>query len=182
MKAKISDRIAVLKEKLGGKSDSELEKGRDYPPKRVLSNGLLSDWLGKEVDWSSDKLEKFLTHWNINRAWWKTGEGEVFNQNGTHEQNGSDNSRKSLDEQKDIYKELYNKFIGEGSEYLLIHRDVLKEHRLVAVEQFEKDQKQMEQNAKELDRRTNELEGLREIIKELTARPINIQLPKVQKA
>ena len=131
----------------------------------------------------SEIVRNLIGTLGIRQQWWdkewESGSKDIFN---TSVQGEAAVAEKPLGEQKDIYKELYNKFIGEGSEYLLIHRDVLKEHRLVAVEQFEKDQRQMEQNAKELDRRAEQLEGLRELVKELSARPINIHLPKVQKA
>ena len=59
----------------------------------------------------------------------------------------SDNAEKPLgadNMDSEIYKEMYEKFIGTNSDYLVIHKDILKQHRIIAVEQFEKDKEERE--------------------------------------
>jgi|SRR5690606_797196 len=74
-----------------------------------------------------------------------------------------------------IYKELYEKFLGNNSEYLFLHKDVLKDHRLVSIDQIEQDRALHEQRSKEL-------QMLTEAIREIAMRPIQIQLPDIQGA
>lgn len=78
--AKIKERIEVLRQKMNNASVAELEKGGFEGDERLLGNGVISGWYDKTVDWTSDKLDKFLKHYNINPAWWRTGKGEVFNE------------------------------------------------------------------------------------------------------
>lgn len=70
-RVRIKDRIAVLEEKLG-KSGNLL--GQDAG----LGNGTVDAWSDKPIDYSTNMIEKFLTHHRINKEWWKTGKGEIF--------------------------------------------------------------------------------------------------------
>lgn len=148
--AKIGARIEVLREKLGNKTIAELEKGNLKGDDRLLGNGVISSWIDKPIEWTSDKLEKFLTHYNVNRTWWKTGEGEVFI---TPAQKPADNKEK-MDNREDVYRT-----IVEGhTEYLLVPREVLKETQLVSTEQIKRTWEELAEKNKELAAKNQELE------------------------
>lgn len=85
--AKIGDRIRILRKELGGISVRSLEMGGLPGGEWLLSNGLTSKWEDKTIDFTSTDLEVFLNHYNINREWWKTLEGPIFNEKPTHDPN-----------------------------------------------------------------------------------------------
>lgn len=119
-------------------------------------------------------------------------ETNVSHETGKHTrvQKASDNkaNRPSVN-RENVFEELYEKFLGTKSEYLVIHRDVLKEHRLIAVERLEEDKARsshdramLEQRAREVEQRSSEIQLLTAAIKEISARPINIQLSDIKRA
>lgn len=73
--------------------------------------------------------------------------------------------------EKDLYREMYEKFLGEDSQYLLIHKELLKEHRLIPI-------KEMELNA---DNQVKVILELTARLGQLAERPINIHFPNVEK-
>lgn len=97
-------------------------------------------------------------------------------ENNTHTQKRDEIKDNPLGEEAArIYAELYQRFLGANSEYLVIHRDVLKEHRLVAVEQLEKEKQQAQNAQQEISERMKQIEKLTDMIG-VAASP-NKQLP-----
>jgi hypothetical protein len=121
---KIGDRIEVLRVKLGNKTVAELEKGDLPGDERLLGNATISGWMDKPITWASDKLEKFLTHYRIDRTWWKTGEGKVFI---TSVQEPGDNKKNGMTTKETFYQDL----IENNEEYSLLPRAVLKDYKIV---------------------------------------------------
>lgn len=121
---KISERIKVLKDKLPFKSNRALEKGGLPNDEYVISNGLLAIWEKNNVEWMSNDLDRFLNHYNVNREWWKTGEGSVFN---TSVQKPSNNNGNGMTTKETFYSDL----IEGNEEYSLIPRAVLKDYKIV---------------------------------------------------
>jgi hypothetical protein len=159
---KISDRIPVLMAKLGLAAVSDLEKGPNWDPddpkSRLISNGLVSDWEDKPVDWSSDKLEKFLNGWNINRVWWRTGEGEVLNEKPTYEQNEPAVTEKPSESWE---ASAFRKIIEGGAEYVLVPRTTFEgNHRFTSVEQIEIQAKELEYKSREAAAKDEEIRNL----------------------
>lgn len=68
---RIGDRIEVLENKLG-------KSGNKLGVEAGLGNGTVNAWLEKGIDFSTNAVEIFLKHYNINKAWWKTGNGDIF--------------------------------------------------------------------------------------------------------
>lgn len=83
MSATIGDRIRVLKKVLDIKYNTELERGDLPEGERLLGNGVIASWSKHPVTYTSNKIEKFLIHYRINKDWWLTGKGEVFDTNPT---------------------------------------------------------------------------------------------------
>lgn len=105
----------------------------------------------------------------------------------TQVQKGSDNKVEPVSGEN-VFRELYERFLGAKSEYLVIHRDVLKEHRLIAVDRLDEDKARsnndramLEQRAREVEQRSLEIQTLTAAIRELSARPINIQLSDIKR-
>lgn len=128
--AKIGDRIKVLKVELGNKSDRELEMGGLPGGKWLISNGLLSKWENESVEYTTNKLEEFLNHYNVNRQWWKTGEGEVLNKNGTSVQIEPAVTGKQGRVPEDIYRDL----VEANSEYRLVPKVILEGKYVMVLE------------------------------------------------
>lgn len=124
----------------------------------------------------SEIVRKLIGKLGIRQAWWdkewESDSKEIFNTSVRNEPAVAEKPTEG--DAARIYEELYEKFLGTNSEYLMIHRDILKEHRLVAV-------KQLETNAKELDNLTAYIQTMQETIKDLATRPINIQFSDVKK-
>lgn len=124
----IGDRIEKLKVFLG-KSVAELEKGRaeDYPGRddRLLGNATISGWIDKPITWTSDKLEKFLTYWNVDKRWWETGEGEILL---TSVRKPTSNNEMNL-----VYKDL----IEANTEYRLIPKRILDDYDMLPKKEVE---------------------------------------------
>lgn len=109
----IKDRIAVLEEKLGRSGNSlGIDAG--------LANGTVDTWDEKSIDFSTDKVEKFLNYHRINKDWWRSGEGEIFV------------PKAELVRTNGEVKETFYKNLIEGNEeYSLIPRAVLKDYKIV---------------------------------------------------
>lgn len=162
-RVRIVDRISILEAKLG-KSGNALGKAAG------LGNATVDGWTDKQVEKPTIAVEKFLTHYNINRKWWETGEGDVFL---TSVQERSDNTGK---QQLDFSPEdVYRKIIEGGTEYLLVPKTAFEGHyRFVPIEQIQA-------QTRELERRDHQIEGLYEIIKLIASgRPIDFS--KIQDA
>lgn len=116
---------------------------------------------------SKEAVENILAVFDLNKGY-LIGDEEELNYRGkhTHDQNKGENTL--------AYKEMYEKFLGASSEYVFIHKDLLKEHRLIPV-------KEMEQNAKESDNQVKAILDLTARIGQLAERPINIQLSDIKK-
>jgi hypothetical protein len=140
-KDKIGERIGIIRQKLGDKTVSFLEKGALPGDERLLSNGIISKWVNKDVDWMSNDLDKFLNHWGIDRNWWKTGEGEPF----------ITSAMKSTDNKQNEPEEIYRNLVEGNTEYILIPRSVLQEkYRLVSLEEFADRAKQSEKDREQM--------------------------------
>lgn len=124
---KIKDRIDVLTKFLG-KTVAELEKGKeeDYPgdDERLLGNATISGWYNKSTEWTSDKLDKFLTYYNINRGWWKTGEGQIILT--SVDKNGKINP-----------EEVYRNLVESNTEYRLIPKIILDQYEIIPKRELE---------------------------------------------
>lgn len=127
MPGTIADRIVVLKAELGVSSNRELEKGGHPGRQWLISNGLLATWETKDPsDFTSNKVEKFLNHYKINRTWWKTGNGDVFVKNGTSvPEQPAINKNLPFSEEREILIRNLERF-GKTNEYLL---DELKRYK-----------------------------------------------------
>lgn len=68
---KISCRINVLADHLG-------KNGNTLGKDAGLGNATVDRWMDKDVTFRSALVDKFINHYNINRDWWKTGQGEIF--------------------------------------------------------------------------------------------------------
>lgn len=109
--AKIKDRIKVLEGKLG-KSGNTLGK------EAGLSNGTVDKWDDQPIDFSTDKVEKFLNFHRISKEWWETGEGQII--------------LPKAELARTIDKEtFYKNLIEDNNDYSLIPRAVLRDYKIV---------------------------------------------------
>lgn len=169
---KIGDRIEVLKQELKIPANADLEKGRNFPTERLLSNGLIDDWWIRPIDWTSGKLDKFLTHYNVNREWWKTGKGPIFN---TSVQNPPAVTEIQAGE-------IYRKIVEGGTEYLLVPRTAFEgKYRFIPIEEIELRAKELERKDDQIRRRDNQIEGLHELFK-MIASGLTLDATKIQEA
>lgn len=150
---KIKARLAVLEQELG-------KSGNQLGLAAKLGNATVDGWTDNQIEKSNLAVEKFLSHHKINPKWWKTGEGEIFI---TSVQGSTDN-----EENVTISENVYRTIVEGNTEYVLIPRTVLKDTRLMSIEQIENDKKIMDilldQNQK------------------LMARFLNAELPSVEAA
>lgn len=150
----IGDRIAVLMEELEITSTAELERGGRPKEDPLLSNGQISKWVNKTVEWTTGKLEEFLDHYKVNRQWWKTGKGDILIKNSTDGENEATVAQKAPLTAVDLLAVLQD-VLAERSDYRIIPKTVLDgEYRLLP-------KSEIEQRAKELESRTKELEDIR---------------------
>lgn len=139
-------------------------------------------------DMTDTLTQKFLHNASINPAWWDTGQGPEFLSKETNQMRVKTIDKAPAQDAAVVYEELYQKFLGKESEYLVIHRDILKDHRIIAVEQLEKE-KQMAENAqreiadkmKHIEKLTDLNGKLSDMIGIAASRPINIQLTSPEK-
>lgn len=107
---RIKARIKVLEASLG-KSGNKL--GREAG----LGNATVDGWTDKQIDKPTLQVETFLRHYSINEDWWRTGEGEVFNEKPTYVDLPT---RKEKDPEEHIRILIKNlDRMGELNEYLL---------------------------------------------------------------
>jgi hypothetical protein len=136
---KIKARIKVL--------ETILKKpGNTLGKEAGLGNGTVDGWTDSQLDKPNAVVEKFLRHYNIDPAWWKTGEGEIFI---TSVDKSTDYKEKAADP-----REIYRTIVEGKTEYVLIARTVLQDrYRLVAVETVNSDKntidKLLDQNNKQ---------------------------------
>lgn len=162
------DKIVKLN-KLGIDSPSALEV-------RVgASVGAITKYYRKNEEPGAGTIKKILQLPGLNRTWWETGIGEVFAVDGSSGHNFLVEESPLRQHEVDyVYKELYDKFLGEDSDYIVINKELLKTHRLVSVEQ-------LEENRTNLEKRAFEMKFLMETIREINTRPINVHLAEIQK-
>lgn len=147
-------KVLALREKKTYAAEDELGFGRN-----TITNAI------KEGRKLSDKYHnKFINHFGVNPRWWDTGQGpELLEGDGPVGIDG----RMGL-------SEAIRAVVEDGTEYLVVPRLVLEgKYRLVPIEQIEKEQK-------ELETRSEQIQALHGIIRDMSARPINIQLSKVE--
>lgn len=142
----IGQRIEILRSKLNNISISDLEKGNFKGDKRLLGNATIAGWLSKSVDWTSDKLDKFLTHYGINREWWKTGKGEVFKENNIYIETAA--GTKETMTRESVYAELIEKNVN----YRILPTLILLDHKIVPNDILEQHKKEIERHTKEVER------------------------------
>lgn len=177
--------IKELRQKHGNKSQVAKEIG--------ISSQLLGQYEAGRHEPKVDFFEKWIEVYNEDiRTIQKQPKSEANvsheTKNGTQVHKRSDNKENAGKDTGQIYQELYEKFLGDNSEYLVIHRDVLKDHRLIPVDRLAEDktrlandQTLLEQRNREIEQRSNEIQALTAAIREIAARPINIQLPDVKR-
>lgn len=120
---------------------------------------------------TDDIVKKIHDRFGVRKGFFKDGKEPVMDPNITSVQNQSDN--KELPLGVDL-GDAIRRVVEDSTEYLVIPKVVLEgKYRLVPIEQIEKDQKALDESSKQI-------QGLQEIIREITNRPINIQLPKVE--
>lgn len=125
---KIKARMKVLE-------DSLKKSGNQLGIDAGLGNATVDGWSDNQIDKPTLAVEKFLKHYNINPAWWGTGEGDIYLSNNT------DVHKIDNKEENDPGRETVYKTIVEGhTEYVLIPRSVLNETQLISTRQIEKDQ------------------------------------------
>lgn len=150
----------------------------DFAMQCKIQPGTLSKALERS-SFSADIVDKIFDRFRVRKKYWYDGKEPVIEEKPTSVQNEAAIPEKPLR----AYNAELQDLIEGKTEYLVIPRSVLKDnYRIVPLEQFEKDKRQMEKDAKELDSRIKEIEGLHDIIKDITSRPINIQLAQPQKA
>jgi hypothetical protein len=153
--ATIGERITVL--------ELELKKSiRQMEQESGLGNGTLSSWKEKVVEYSTDKVEKFLQYYSINRQWWRTGEGEIL-----------DKKSKEADKELEphIKESVYRDLVEGNSDYRLIPKVVLDgEYRIMPKKELEKYERQFdkidERTKLALDAKNDLIKIKDEIIKE----------------
>lgn len=109
----IKDRIAVLAEETG-------KSGNVLGQEAGLANGTVDTWNEKPIDFSTDKVDKFLNHHRISKEWWKTGNGDIFLPK-------AQMARINGFEKETFYKNL----IEDNEDYSLIPRAVLRDYKIV---------------------------------------------------
>ena len=107
---RIKARIKVLEASLG-KSGNKL--GREAG----LGNATVDGWTDKQIDKPTLQVETFLRHYSINEDWWRTGEGEVFNEKPTYVDLPTRKEKDPDEHIRILIKNLDR--MGELNEYLL---------------------------------------------------------------
>jgi hypothetical protein len=161
----IKDRIETMKKALGIDSDKALEIGGDKS-NPLISNGLLGRWRDKDVDsFSSTVLDAFLRHYDVNRSWWMTGEGPIFNKKLTPV--GESSKRNDQMSSDEVLKAL-GSIVEDSTDYKLVPSTLLNgEYRIVLAKEID----QRDQLLKEILKDKNLLiETLKEEIQELRSR------------
>jgi hypothetical protein len=166
---KISHRMAVLRE-LTGKSPNTLGK------EAGLSNATADDWSDNQIVKPTRAVEDFLTHHHIRMDWWKTGEGEVFKENGTYVEiptpmNKPEKNGHTTTPADEVLRHL----IKGDSDYILINKElILEKYRLVSLEEIEEQKKESQRKhdeiLRDLEERKNQIHGLYKIIQDITAK------------
>lgn len=133
--------------------------------------GSITKYYRKDEEPGIGTIKKILELPGLNPVWWETGIGPVFSES---DEFLRESTPLRGHEVEFIYKQLYDKLLGENSDYIVINKELLKTHRLVSVEQLEEDRANLE-------RRAFEMKFLLETIREFHTRPINVHLPDVQK-
>lgn len=138
----LKDIIKELRENHGNKSEVARKLG--------ISPQRLGQYEKGKMEPKGDFYEKWEVAFGEDiRAIQKGGAIETNVSHGTinltQVEKRSDNKEKPLGADAGrIYQELYHKFLGEKSDYLVIHRDMLKDHRIIAIEQLQKEMADLE--------------------------------------
>lgn len=142
--AQIKARIKVLESHFPGKSGNQL--GLDAG----LGNATADGWTDNLIGKPSLAVEKFLTHYNIRKEWWKTGQGEVFIKKPTSVKNGAAVKENTLGEAKQMMEALFE--MERISDYRFVPKTVLDgEYRIMPKSELEQRTKELEQKAKEYE-------------------------------
>lgn len=131
-----------------------------------LGNGTLKSWKDESTEKSTGTIRNFLSENQINKEWWKTGKGEIFN---TSVQNQP--AVKGNATPKDLLIVLQD-ILAEQSDYRIIPKTVLDgEYRLLPKSEIEHRAKELESRLKELDdireERRQTIEAKNKLIKRL---------------
>lgn len=112
-----------------------------------LGNTTVDDWNDNQLGNPTLHCREFLSRYNINRGWWKTGEGEVFN---TSDEKKSDYKQKPSGGKADSIAVL-REVLEEGTEYRIIPKTVLEgEYRIMPKKELDKYERQFDK----IDERT----------------------------
>lgn len=158
--------------------------------------GFSRDTIRKAVDRSGElnpgNTRIFLDKLGINRGWWETGKGPVFNEKHTSVQDEPAVTGKPDMERWEA--DAFKKIIQGGAEYVLVPRHAFDgNHRFTSVEQIEIQAKELEHKSREVERRAKEAAEKDEEIRNLTRTFIELiqkvhglgelsHLPKVEEA
>jgi hypothetical protein len=165
---KIGHRMAVLRE-LTGKSPNTLGK------EAGLSNATADDWSDNQIEKPTRSVEHFLKHHHIRMDWWKTGKGEVFEENGTYVELPTPMNKSEEPSKRMPADEVLRQLIKGDSEYILINKElILEKYRLVSLEEIEEQKKESQRKhdeiLRDLEERKNQIHGLYKIIQDITAK------------
>lgn len=161
----LKDIIKELRENHGNKSEVARKLG--------ISPQRLGQYEKGKMEPKSDFYEKWEGVFGEDiRAIQKGGAIETNVSHGTINHTSvhkrSDNKEKAL--RGDIYEEMFEKFLGSNSQYIFIHREMLNSHRMVAIEQFEKDKVQTVQRQTEFDSKQKVIDDHQKTIDDLLDR------------
>lgn len=146
----------------------EISKIKIYKAEDILDFGrnTIKNAIDEDRELSEDYHNDFMTHFNVNPDWWKSGKEPVLLKNGTPVQKTSDN--KVNDAALGI---AFKTIMEGGTEFTLIPKSLLQDkHRLVPLEIIERDERQMNKLMDDYLKVNNELNELKAL------------LPKVKKA
>lgn len=146
----------------------------------LFQTGISLDSYRKMVDrraLTKPAIESILDIFNLNDGF-LTGRDEELNYQGKRTPVQNEAAIKGNHLRMDLSRAIQT-VIEDNTEYLIIPKVVLEgKYRLVAIEQIEKDRAELEQ-------RTAQIDGLHDLIKQIThditARPINIQFTGIEK-
>ena len=131
---------------------------------------------------TEDLVTKIHDRFGVRKGFFKDGKEPVIDKNITQVQDGSDNKENPLGVRRaNVFEELYEKFLGSNSDYLVIHKDMLKDHRLISVERLDEDKERALNDRADREQRSNEIQTLTAALREIAMRPINIQLPEIKR-
>lgn len=129
---KIGQRRAVLEEKLG-KSLNVLAVAAG------ISNKTADDWSDNQIENPTRTVKDFLRHYRIRMQWWQTGEGDVFEKNGTYVKSPMETPKNEK-----VPEEIYRDLVEANSDYRLIPKAILDDYDILPKKEMENRNKMMD--------------------------------------